>query len=566
MPYNRSMSTEKEQRNPVAVARWYVEARLRNTVTRLSNALVSTLPGERPDWVVLELRGSFPARRAVLPRFSVDALLAQERTPSQEEIVALVTALAEAPWLKGVVIRLSELHINWAAAYALRKQLLRLRAAGKRVLVTATELSDVDYYLASAADEIILPESAELAVRGFALQKTYKGDLLERFGVKLEKLAIREYKSALDDLARSEMSAGDREQLEALLDSYQQTFVRDVAVARKREEQDVKGWVDEAVSSATEAVTEGMIDGLAYEDELLQKKHKPLAVGARFLTRPLVATSPGRVALVSLEGSIVTGRSRRSPVPIPLVGGTMAGSETLVRALRTAGKDTRTKAVVFHVDSGGGSALASDLIWREVKLLAERMPVVAVMGSVAGSGGYYVLTHATKVMAAPMTITGSIGIVSGKLVVEEFNAKYGLRPEVVKRGRFADSGSSARGYDDEEREWMMRYMNEVYDRFVGRVADGRGLSVERVNEIGRGRIYSGEDALKLGLIDEFGDVGDAVTLAKELAGLNANAPVWTVKAPPRYVLPVGKDTGSVMRAVAPLLKERALLLTPFFLS
>lgn len=533
---------------------------VRNGAIRLRNAIAKVLPGDRPGWVVLELTGPFRPRKSKRKLLSPDTLMGKELTLTQEELEALVSALLEAEWLEGVVVRLQDLALDWASAYAVRRQLERLREGGKRLVVTANHLRDLEYYVATVSHEIVVPDSGEMNVNGMALTSTYMADFLARFGMSVDKLAIREYKSAMDNFARSSMSEGQREQMTVLLESIHQHFLRTTAAGRSQDPAAVRSWVDEGVTSATQAAEIGMVDRVAYEDEFISKDHKPLAAAAQFLTRPVRSTAPGRVALVSLEGNIIPGKSRKPPVPLPLFGDRMAGSETLVSALRAAGKDKRTKAVVFHVDSGGGSALASDLIWREVKLLAARMPVVAVMGAVAGSGGYYVLTHATKVLAAPTTITGSIGVVSLKPVMEEFNRKYGFNPETLKTGRYANLYSSAQPWDDEERALVSRYMEGVYDRFVTRVAEGRGLSKERVNEIGRGRLWSGQDAIEVGLVDELGDVGNAIDLAKNLAGLPANAAVWNVQAPQKYVLPVGTDAESFMATLAPLWKERAVLM------
>ena len=533
---------------------------VRNGAIRLRNAIAKVLPGDRPGWVVLELTGPFRPRKSKRKLLSPDTLMGKELTLTQEELEALVSALLEAEWLEGVVVRLQDLALDWASAYAVRRQLERLREGGKRLVVTANHLRDLEYYVATVGHEIVVPDSGEMNVNGMALTSTYMADFLARFGMSVDKLAIREYKSAMDNFARSSMSEGQREQMTVLLESIHQHFLRTTAAGRSQDPAAVRSWVDEGVTSATQAAEIGMVDRVAYEDEFISKDHKPLAAAAQFLTRPVRSTAPGRVALVSLEGNIIPGKSRKPPVPLPLFGDRMAGSETLVSALRAAGKDKRTKAVVFHVDSGGGSALASDLIWREVKLLAARMPVVAVMGAVAGSGGYYVLTHATKVLAAPTTITGSIGVVSLKPVMEEFNRKYGFNPETLKTGRYANLYSSAQPWDDEERALVSRYMEDVYDRFVTRVAEGRGLSKERVNEIGRGRLWSGQDAIEVGLVDELGDVGNAIDLAKNLAGLPANAAVWNVQAPQKYVLPVGTDAESFMATLAPLWKERAVLM------
>lgn len=559
--YNPGMAdTGKDGTNAFADTLGSLVTSVRNGATRLRNAIAKVLPGERPEWVVVELSGPFQPRKTKRKFLSPDTLMGKEITLSQEELEALVTALLEADWLRGVVVRLQDLSLDWASAYAVRRQLRRLRDGGKQLIVAANHLRDPEYYVATVGHEIVVPDGGEITVNGMAMTTTYKAELLARYGLSFDKLAIREYKSAMDDLARSSMSEGQREQMTVLLESIHQHFLQAVAASRTKEPTEVRRWVDEGITSATEAAQVGMIDKVAYEDEFLTKEHKPLASAAQFLTRQVGASTPGRVALVSLEGMIIPGKSRKPPIPLPLLGDRMAGSETLVRALRTAGKDKRTKAVVFHVESGGGSPLASDLIWREIKLLAERMPVVAVMGAVAGSGGYYVLTHATKVVAAPTTITGSIGVVSGKLVMEEFNDRYGLNPETIKTGRFADLHASTHPFDDEERALVTRYMEGVYDRFVTRVAEGRGLSKEHVNEIGRGRLWSGEDAIEVRLVDELGDVGFAIDLAKRLAGLPANAAVRNIQAPQKYVLPAGGDVESFVATLAPLWKERAVLM------
>lgn len=537
-------------------------AGLRNSGTTIQNNIARLLPGERPEWIILNLSGSYPVRKTKRKLLSTATVLGNRPEASQEELESLITRLLAAPWLKGVLVRLEDPEIDWATAFALRRQLQRLKDAGRELQVTTSQLNGTTLYLASIGDRLIMPEGADLNVHGMAMSSTYRADFLKRFGIRVEKAAIREYKSAMDDLARSEMSPGDRKQWNAILDSFHGILTRDVARGRETDPATVGRWIDEGITSASRAQAAGMIDRLAYEDEFINGEQKPLASASRFLTRPLKPAQPGRVAFVSLDGAIIPGNSRQLPIPIPFLGGKMAGSESVVRALRAAGKDRQTKAIVFHVESGGGSPLASDLIWREVSLLAKRMPVVAVMGSVAGSGGYYVLTHATKIIAAPMTITGSIGVVNMKFVLEEFNSKYGFNTEILKRGRFADLSDSSRPWDESELAFVNRYMREVYDRFVERVADGRKIAAERVNELGRGRIWSGEDALAHGLIDELGDAASAVSLAKQLAGLPEHAAVWTVDTPRQFVLPIGDDPRALQRAIMPLLRERALLAMP----
>ena len=451
--------------------------------------------------------------------------------------------------------------MDLATAGAIRAQIGVLKRAGKRVSSYLTQLELPSYYLSSAAHEVVLPESAELAVFGLAFEFTFLRDALARYGIAFEKLAVREYKNAFDTFVRQEMSGAQREQYGRLLDSLEATLLGELAAARGVTPEVVRGWIDEGVTSAARAQDLGMIDRVAYEDEVVGS-YKPLSEAARFLRvrpRPLKG---GRVAVVSLEGAIVTGKSRRSPLPLPLVGGAQAGSETLLRAFRAAEKDKGTAAVVFYVNSGGGSALASDLIWRELVRLKKSKPVVAVMGQVAASGGLYVLTHADHLIADPTTLTGSIGVLTAKLVLAGFNELYGLNPEALSRGRFALASSPSHPFSEEERALQERYLAEVYDRFTARVAAGRRLEWARVDEIGRGRVWTGRDALELGLVDELGDVGLGVRRAKEIAGLREEAPVWNVPAPSKLLLPTDEDPTTLLRTLEPLRRERALLFAP----
>ena len=537
---------------------------LANARGALQNALTK-LPGERPEHLVMELSGSYPARTQKRKLLEVPPQLGAQET-SLEAFGEQVEALARAEWLKGVVFRLNDLSVNLTTARSLREEVMKLSRAGKQVTLYAPQLDLPSYYLATAADEVVMPEGGELFVLGLAVQITFMRDALARFGVLFDKLAIDEYKNAGDNFARQEMSPAQREQYGALLDSLEATFLNDVAEARGVTLGRVQGWIDEGVSSPQHALELGMIDRVAYEDEVLGKAHKPLRAGARFLTQKLRPLDTKRVAVISLSGIIVPGKSRRTPFPLPLIGSLQAGSETLLRAFRAAASDESTAAIVFLVDSGGGSALASDLIWREVARVRRDKPVVAVMGGVAASGGYYVLTHADHVVAAPTTLTGSIGVLTSKFVFEDFNARYGFNPQALSRGRYILAFNSARSFDDEERALLQRFIGEVYERFTDRVAEGRDLSKARVNEIGRGHIWSGKDALGIGLVDELGDVALGIRRAKEIAGLRADAPTWNVDAPTKLLLPTQEDPSTLLRALAPLRREKALLLEPAHLA
>ncbi|MDR6219429.1 signal peptide peptidase SppA [Deinococcus soli (ex Cha et al. 2016)] len=481
------------------------------------------LPGgvTRPTWVVLDLSGPYPERQPTNP---VAGLLS--RTESLEALAARIEKLRGASWLHGVLVRFGEFTAAPATAHAIRGLLADLQRE-KRVVAYLPQLNMLSLIAASGAGELVSPESAEVNVSGFGLESTFLGEFLKKRGIEFENLRIREYKAALTRFSEERMDDHNREQLQAYLSGLEGAWVRDLAAARGVSEDVAAGWLAEDLTSAQAALEAGLITKVAYEDELIGPASRPFAAVADLLlpARPGKAAKAGRVAVVPLVGAIITGKSRTNPIPLPLLGGPMAGSDTVVAALRRAKQDKTTKAIVLYVNSGGGSALASDLIWREVA--TSEKPVVVVMGEYAASGGYYVATHAKTIVASPYTLTGSIGVVSGKPVLTEFNRRHGLNPERVGRDR-ALMFSPARPYTDDEREHVEKGILEVYDRFTNRVAEGRNLSKERVNELGRGRIWSGQDALDRGLVDELGDLRTGLARARELAGLPADAPAWNV--------------------------------------
>jgi protease-4 len=532
-----------------------LRARLRS-ITRL-------IPGKRPGSVVIDLSGAYPARTPRRPFFGLP--LPAElglRQMSLEELRHDLEAVSDTRWIKSVVFRVGTLRVpRLASAYGLRQAVAAVRKAGKKTTALLQELNSVSYYVGSAAETVIAPESAEVSLHGIALTAVFLRDALDRHGVKFEKLAIDEYKNAFDELTRQSMSGPHREQYEALLESLYAQWIEEVATSRRLKPEALRTAIDEGITSASRARELGLIDRVAYEDEIIGKEHAPFGDAERFLPmrRPAGAR---RVAVVSLLGTIVPGQSRRSPTPVPLIGGVMAGSETVVRCLRAAAEDSATAAIVLHVDSGGGSPLASDLIWREVKRIRATKPVVAVMEGVAASGGYYVLAHANHVVAAPTTITGSIGVLTGKLVLDGFFAKHGISVETVQRGRFALLNFPTQPFTEQDKALLERANREVYDRFVSRVAEGRRLTRERVNEIGRGHVWSGVDALRHGLVDELGDVQAAIDRACDLAKIPRGAPTWNVRAPTQVLLPTASDPTTLLRAIEPLLRETTLVLAP----
>src|ERR671910_285486 len=369
----------------------------------LRNAWVR-LAGRPPEYVALEVSGS-------LPEFEPRVGLLQRRlrpgsaAPSLERLRACLTRISFDGRTRGVMLRLRSLDAGWASLEELRRELLAFRERGGRVV--AYLLDPVDsrsYYLACAADEILATPLATIAVTGLRSRVNFLKDALGRVGLEAEVIAVSPYKSAGDPYVRNDFSKEAREQAERLLDRRYEELVRVISRGR-----------DLTLEEARARISEW-------------------DAARRSLRVPYRRSARRRVGLVSLSGTIVRGRSRRLPVPLPLVGAEQAGSDAVVAALRRAEKTRRVAAILFHVESPGGDALASDLIWREGERLRARKPVVVLMGNVAASGGYYVSAAANHVVARSGTVTGSIGVLSIRPVASGLYERIGVHPAAVQRG------------------------------------------------------------------------------------------------------------------------------------
>jgi protease-4 len=561
---------------------------------RLFGRLMARLGGSPPEFVVVELSGSYPERAAVRPPL-LQRLVArpwQRHEESLEELRDRLDRIARAEGVRGVVLRLRDLRVapgRIAVLQSLRAAVADLRHRGKRVAAYLTVCDLPAYYVAAAADEVWMAEAGIWDVPGLRAEVTFFREALDRLGVLPEFERIAEYKTAADPLMRAGLSEPHREVIESLLDAMLAEIVRDIADGRGLDPAAVRAAMDRAPLEADAARAAGLVDGLCYEDELPgalagsngQRRRVVLQpwsqarrrLPARYRWRAREAV----IGVVELIGNIVPGESRDLPVPLPLLGGRFAGSETVARAFRAAERHPRIRAIVFHIDSGGGSALASDLIWREVERIKRTKPVVAHMGNVAGSGGYYVACGASRIVAQPATITGSIGVVNGKLTMRGLYARLGLNREVVARGEAATLDSAFAPFTPAQRERMREQMEIIYRRFIARVAGGRAHQPEQIGAVARGRVWTGRQALERGLVDEMGDFAVAVRRARDLAGIAAETPVAVVTIRPPRAVQVpggGVKTGDApllrtllgaadgLRAVCELLEEGTLLLVP----
>jgi protease-4 len=550
---------------------------IRNARLTLANRL-RLFRRRRMDYVVLPVSGSFP-ERTLRPRrpFPLSLLPWPPSPLSVEELNHRLDHLAADPRVQGAVLKISGLSAGAATLSSLRQAVLRFRKAGKRAVAYTADLSMWSYYLASACDEIVTPESADFRAAGLWSEAIFLRDTLALVGIEADIEAIAEYKVTPDTYRRAEMTEPHRKMLESILDSVYDEVVGSIASERGWTAERVREMFDAVPLTARQACDAGLVDALCYEDELAAHLGTPEAPAALFtwdvaerrLVRPRRWHSRRAIGVISLEGLIVSGASRRPPMPLPLplpLPSAQAGSETLAQQVRAAARDRRLAAVVLHIDSPGGSALASDIIGREVEHLRRSKPVVVYMGDRAASGGYYVSAPASAIVAQPLTLTGSIGIWGGKIVTARLYEKIRARREVVSRGKAAGLYSDGALFGAEERAKIRADLGAGYARFKARVASGRGMTEEEVEAIARGRVWTGAQALEHGLVDTLGDLQAAADKARELAGVDPRrfAPLVAVSVPKRAQLsPAAPEGGEWLAGLGTLLRERVFALAPW---
>jgi protease-4 len=532
----------------------------------LRNAYVRLLR-RPPDYVSLEVAGA-------LPEFESRVGFIQRRLrpgptgPSLEGLRGILARIAGDGRTSGVVLRLRSLDAGWAALEELRREITAFRERGGRVV--AYLLDPVDsrsYYLACAADEILATPLATIGVTGLRTRVNFLKEALTRIGVEAEVVAVSPYKSAGDPFVRNEFSRESREQAERLLDRRFEELVGAIARGRDLSLEEVRSAIDGAPYSAPEGLSRGLLDVVCYEDELPERLgtegRRAMLVewsaARRSLRVPYRRSPRRRVGLVSLSGTIVRGKSRRLPVPLPLLGGEQAGSESVVAALRLAEKNRRVAAILFHVESPGGDALASDLIWREVERIRAKKPVVVLMGNAAASGGYYVSAAATHVVARRSTITGSIGVLSIRPVARGFYEKIGVNPAAVQRGARAGLLDLSRSPTPDELRVLREQISFIYDAFKGRVTRGRGLEATELEDVAGGRVWTGVEALALGLADEVGGFDEALRKARDLGKVERDSPEALIKiSPPRSGRPAPAKPAEAAREMVDEIMDAVL--------
>ena len=449
------------------------------------------------------------------------------------ELEERIRAATRDPQVRGLVLQLDRTPFSFAQIEELRELIADARARGKTVVAYLDRASSNGaYMLACAADKVLLHPAGELDLVGLSMQQQYLRGTFDLIGVEPQFVKRAEYKAAPEGYTEYGSTGPAREQLNALLDDLSGRLVSTIAVDRRRTEDQVKSLIDQGPFTALEAQDRGLVDGLAYPDELDEKLAE--LIGSHLDTVDDYGSDPDHpgwrpaheLAVVFVHGVINSGPTRP---PGLFGGGWSTGADTVIHQLERARREDSVEAVVLRVDSPGGSAFASDEIWRAVdRVERSGKPVIVSMGGLAASGGYYVSAGATAIYAEPTTITGSIGVYSGKFSLEGLYEKLGIQNEVYTRGRHAGMNTDTRVMDDSELAAVDRMVGETYRQFKARVEQGRSMDSDKVQQVARGRVWSGKAALEQGLVDELGGFSRAVERARKEAGLSERAEVALV--------------------------------------
>lgn len=456
--------------------------------------------------------------------------------------VARIDQAAEDDRIKGLVLRVRDVTVGRGARHELRQAIARFRATGKKAIAELEAATAPGYLVACACDEIVMPESGFLVLTGVRAEPMFFKGLLSKIGVKADFIHVGDAKGAAEPFTRRSWSDPVKANITSMIDDLYEQMIDTIAMDRPMKRGKVVEAIDRALLTATQAKEYGLIDRLAYSGSLrgtLEKEHDSDKVyfvrnygkkkvdtdfsgpGGFFKLLGMMAgggkggsRSGDKIAIVYAVGPINTGESEVDPF-----GESQGvGSTTIVESLRKAAKDDNVKAIVLRVNSPGGSAVASDLMWNAIQEIDK--PVVASMGDVAASGGYYISMGCDHIFAEPTTVTGSIGVVGGKMAIGGLLDKIGVTTDLVARGKNSGLFSPNQKFTDSEREVMLSLMADTYEQFTAKAAAGRGLSQDRIKELGGGRVYTGRQAERLELIDELGDLRAAVKKAKSLADLD----------------------------------------------
>jgi len=461
------------------------------------------------------------------PLAGLSFLSDRDKSIGLKDILANIKKAKTDSNIKGIYLDESSIEAGQATIEEIRNALIDFKKSGKFIIAYSEVYSQGFYYLASVADKVYLNPKGIFELKGFSSQVTFLKGALDKLGVEVQVIKVGTYKSAVEPYFLTKMSPANREQVTAYLGSMYDHFLTGISASRKINKDSLFNYADKMlVREPEDALKYKLVDGLKYKDEVLDELRQRTGLtskadiksvdigeytGSEIKTEDDKKGSPqGRIAIVYASGEIAGGDGDDNSI----------GSEGISKALRKVRLDNKVKAVVLRVNSPGGSSLASDVIWREVMLTKKVKPIIVSMGDVAASGGYYISCAADSIIAEPNTITGSIGIFAILPNMQKlFNDKLGITFDGVKTGKYADLGDISRPLSPDEKLILQSEVNRGYDEFTKAVANGRHKTQAYINSIGQGRVWTGEQALKIGLVDRLGNIDDAITMAAKKAKL-----------------------------------------------
>jgi protease-4 len=519
------------------------------------------------SYLVVDIGGSYTEAP---PAGLVNQLVGSHQPILTDLLLELRKATVDAR-LQGVIVKIRPIDMDFAQVQEIRGALQAFKAAGKRVVAWVSGEGDSgnqEYYLASVAERVYFTENTILPLIGLRATAIFLGGVWDKVGIDMQVEQMKEYKTFGDFLARQGMSEAHREMTNALLDSLHEQLLRGIAEARGLPTTLVRAFIDAPTLTPEDFLTAGLIDGIVYFDELVQEfvatPEQLVSLGTYRRIKPSSVGLLGgpKVAIIYGVGAVSTGESDWG------VTGDALGAGTIIEAFKEAVNDEAIEAIVFRIDSPGGSALASDLIWHAVAQAKKVKPVVVSMSGVAASGGYYIASSATKIVAHPATLTGSIGIVFSMPSVQGLLDKIGINTETLERGQYARLFDPSKSWSPEERQQVQRLLESLYRTFTRKVAEGRGLSPEEVDRLGGGRVWTGVQAKDFGLVDELGGLETALRIAREEAGIPAEQGLQLIFYPkPKRLFETLFDrlTGQVAitMPLPPPVRQLVRLLTPF---
>ncbi len=445
-----------------------------------------------------------------------------EMPPLSTELAQAIAEAASDDQVEGLLLEIEGVGMGWAQTQELRDAIWRFRDQGKPSIAWAEQVGNKEYYLASAAQEIQLAPAGLALVNGLSMTTMYYAGTFEKFGVHANFEHVGAFKSAVEPYERRGPSPAAAEATNALLDSIYGQFLRGIAEGRGIDVAAAQALVDDPPVTASDAHSRGLVDALSYRDQVKEQIDADLLKVREYIRdhRSAWLGRGPKVAVVHAEGTIVSGRGGAG-----LMGGQRIGSSSLNKLLKEVREDDDIVAVVLRVNSPGGSGMASDAIWREVGRTLDTKPLVVSMGDLAASGGYYISMGADRIIAQPGTITGSIGVLGGKLNISGLYDQLGLSLHHYERGARADMLSSTEDFDPEDRAKFRSLLEGFYQTFVEKAARGRGMTFADLEAVAQGRVWTGEQALERGLVDQLGGLDLAVQTAADLAGVSGKVTI-----------------------------------------